>query len=86
MSEKAWQLIDQVGWCQGQSVKRKGTTIIGYCVMGAIRVTYGGDRSACWAAIEKMRAVIGEGGLAVWNDAPGQTKEHVIEVMQAVGV
>ena len=85
MSEKAWQLIDQVGWCQGQSVKRKGTTIIGYCVMGAIREAYGEGVDG-YDALDTVRAVIGGGGLAAWNDAPERTKEQVVATLKGVNV
>ena len=83
---KAWQLIEQVGWCQGQEVKRKRGVIVGYCARGAIYAVYSGDMRACWSAYGKVHAAIEDPYITQWNDAPERTKEHVVAIMKGVDV
>ena len=85
--KKAWQLIDQVGWCQDQWVKRnKQRMIIGYCAHGAIDEVYGYGTAAFWAAIDTVRATIGDPHITRWNDAPERTKEQVVAALKEANV
>ena len=84
---KAWELIEQTGWCQKKQVKRKRGVIVGYCAVEAINEIYGGGNVLVyWAAYDKVRAMTGDVNIVQWNDQPGQTKEHVVATLKGVDV
>ena len=84
--KKAWELIEQTGWCQKEEVKRKKGVVVGYCAAGAIFKVYGDDLTIFRGIINKVRAVIGAVGLAAWNDAPERTKAQVVATLKGVEV
>ena len=91
---KAWALIDQVGWCQGQEVKREGDTIVGYCAVGAIYHIYGAQRyDRCLKKVvarlpyrQSARRYNLLFALAAWNDAPKRTKAQVVTTLKGANV
>lgn len=84
---KAAQYIRRHGWCQYDEVNERGNV----CMNGAIRMVSIGDpgvglRGDCPlydAACDEVGIALGSLG-AVWNDAPGRTKEEVLAVFDRI--
>lgn len=87
---KAWELIEQTGWCQnvyaraanGQGASVEDPNAVSYCARGAIEVTHKNDLTDAIDRLyqgihDKYRLTVIE-----WNDAPERTKEEVIAVLK----
>lgn len=67
---KARNLIDRHGWCQ-HSFARGGM----YCTLGAIKAVAKLD----YQCREVLLSVLKVESVANWNDAPGRTKQEVLD-------
>lgn len=92
--EAAAKRLETVGWLQGsycpldQSLRDKPENIKATDVTGALRLAGGGhwvgeNDDAIAEAKEALRAQIGGGSLADWNDDKKRTKEQVIAKLMA---
>ena len=74
---KAWELLEQKGWCQGAMVDSTGRI----CAFQAVIQVYG------YGSPEESRvSELLHGPITRWNDAPGRTKEEVIEALRKADV
>jgi hypothetical protein len=77
---KAWELIEQRGWCQGHG----GTDKLGrICAAVAINMAHQLDASEARARLLKF---IDCGYITKWNDDPARTKAQVIAKMKEADV
>lgn len=89
---KAWELLEQKGWCQGDWAKnRRGASTIysrdsacSFCLLGSIYRVYEADERT--NALARIASVLKASSIAAWNDAPGRTKEEVIAALKAADV
>ena len=75
--------FDNHNWIQGKLFERRenDATIVGACLVGAIDMcTPLGETTAM---LQKFERAVGC-QLDVWNDAPGRTKEEVIQLIRKV--
>lgn len=79
---KAWELLEQKGWCQGAFVSNGR-----HCAMGALREVYPDDLEL-WKAQGKMLSALEPSYSSVtwWNDRPERTKEEVIAKLKEADV
>jgi hypothetical protein len=71
--ERAADIIEEVGWIQGEY----GDASKGLCILGAIGMawrSFGGS----FRAVPDSHALLGLPNAAVWNDARGRTKQQVV--------
>ena len=74
---KAWELLEQTGWCQGAMTDQDGCI----CAFHAVIQIYG------YGSPEESRlSWLIEGSISTWNDAPGRTKAEVIAALKAADV
>jgi hypothetical protein len=74
---RAADYIEEHGWCQSRVMDKEGRV----CLLGAI-LYVGGTGLDFMPRVEKA-AGIGQGGLiACWNNAPGRTKQEVVDVLR----
>jgi hypothetical protein len=82
--KRAKSLLQKVGWCKGQSVKRnRDNKPVAYCASGAINhaVGYSSNPHFYSEAIYRLNAIIGGGlvsGITLWNDDPKRKKKEVL--------
>lgn len=87
---KAWQLLEQKGWCQflsakdinGVHVEVTSPDASSFCLQGALRLAYG--YSPLYE--DKMELIWKElyERPDKWNDAPERTKQEVIDLLKKV--
>ena len=87
--ERAADLINTYGHKKGYF----GTQRTGYCMMGALAVVANASTEGCWIC-DVIPAIRWSAGLGVraeadnaidlikWNDAPGTTKEDVVNALR----
>lgn len=78
----AARLIETWGWVQGRSGSCRG----GFCAVGAIEhvlLNDGGITTNLWDRVfDKVEPVIGQVGLASWNDEKGRKKTEVVRALR----
>ena len=89
---KAWELLEQKGWCQGTYALNKHSMRVhptkrahAFCAIGAIRCIYK-TQERMEVAAKKVLKYIGLNNISIWNDSPGRTKEEVIEALRKADV
>ena len=78
---RAADLIEDRGWCQRALEDDMGR----YCAIGAILQVPGTTDERSVAATRLMKSIC-ERDVAVWNNAPGRTKEEVVAKLRAVAL
>jgi hypothetical protein len=82
----AAEYIREHGWIQGNLFDGKKCCAIGACWKGTDR--WGDTEDQHFAKdfhlFKAMVDVIGNGGVARWNDTPGRTKEEVLAVFDKI--
>ena len=73
----AINLLKTCGWIQGGL----GSFSQGYCAFGAIERSATSIITLTLAVLAAETAIGGRTPLASWNDAPGRTKEQVVEAL-----
>ena len=68
--------IERHGWCQGAHENGQGEV----CAMAAIYHCY---RRGDLTAMRRLQNYVGSRYVGDWNDAPGRTKEQVVEALRA---
>jgi hypothetical protein len=95
--EKATDLIETVGWTQGNYTKLDDETgvIIGYCALGActtaasilavsVELAPGLHTRLLNATFAALQQAVARESIMAWNDRPGQTREEVVEKLRHV--
>lgn len=80
--ERAAEILEHDGWCQGRYVSEDGSR----CLMGALwRAAYDGGGAYTLPEEESLRKFLGVGyrRLSQWNDAPGRTAKEVVAALRA---
>lgn len=77
------------GWIQLKSSNPEQTH---YCAVGAIGaasrridndfLSFLANETSAMSALDALNRVVGQGGIITFNDAPGRTKEEVLEVFK----
>lgn len=75
--ERAKLILNEYGWCQGTY----GDDSVGYCIMGATSEAC--PRGIPWSSIVDTLQGLVTCRLSAWNDAPGRTKEEVIDLLDS---
>jgi hypothetical protein len=70
-------LIETNGWCQGNLKNRQGN----FCIVGAHLELSWRRRAVSNQAFAALKRRLGD-NISLWNDAPGRTKEEVIELIR----
>ena len=89
---KAWELLEQKGWCQGVFAKdREGESVLPhspcaeqFCMLGALGAVYRDEEYL--SATDCLRRTLGETSLTAWNDDPTRTKAEVIAALKRADV
>ncbi len=87
---RAWELIEQVGWCQGayalDEEGRPGGALslkpTAYCTVGALCAIYAHDRPTYYQNYDKLQSELGN--IITWNDDRKRTKDEVISVLKGL--
>jgi hypothetical protein len=96
--DRAWKLIESVGWCQGKYRKDASGKLCSepeaacsFCILGALIAVYGeGEKYRLKMynirnrLIEKTDRVLI--GIAEWNDDKKRTKEEVVAVLKELDI
>lgn len=77
--DRAAEIIEQRGWCQGVSALPDGRCCAGW----AIRTASNQDESAFNSAANHFFGYIGWRPIHGWNDEPQMTKERVVATLRA---
>lgn len=84
---KARELIERVGWCQKRSIDYDYSAstgrATGYCIYGALLYSNGGIiEPGIEAHLASMLEGPGKFDYISFNDAPGRTKDEVIDFLK----
>jgi hypothetical protein len=96
--DRAWKLIESVGWCQGKYRKDASGELCvnpeaacSFCMIGALKAVYGGGEvyhlklhDVRSRLVEKTDRVLI--GIAEWNDDKKRTKEEVVAVLKELDI
>lgn len=91
---KAYELLEQKGWCQGYYAhtaegircgehSRKAAS---FCLMGALHATKDHNNDEFTSAFIAITHKIDGESIAQWNDAPGRTKEEVVKLLRSLDI
>lgn len=94
---KAYELLEQMGWCQGANARNWAGKKVDphhksacrFCLIGALDKIYDATSIAMMEAklaLYQQRVIPHNMGLAEWNDAPGRTKEEVIAALKQADI
>ena len=93
---KAWELLEQKGWCQGvyarnlygRKVDPHHKSACRFCLLGALDKIYDATSIAMMEAKQALyqHVIPHNMGLAEWNDTKGRTREEVIEALRKADV
>jgi hypothetical protein len=79
--DKAIELLETNGWCQGEYKSEDGKL----CMLGALFAARG-DFSETWSAIYNDLGFCLDSnsspGISFWNDTPGRTAAEVIDALK----
>ena len=84
MKTRPSDLIRDVGWCQGETVKFRGNKPVAYCAYGALQGVYNEEviSAEIWhELLSVVQRIIGT-AVVLWNDSHDRTKEEVIAVLE----
>lgn len=92
-------IIDQLEWCQGKlyqakagkdpwnSLNLNAENLVGCCLEGAIsalEIKSLSEYQILREARALIRGAIGTSNISQWNDAPGRTKQQVLDMLDGV--
>ena len=89
---KAWELLEEKGWCQyvyarnsaGIPVRPDNDSACSFCIVGAMEAARVGT-----AAFLKLGTHMRESGMAptaFWNDQPERTKAEVVALLKELDI
>lgn len=89
---KAYELLEQKGWCKGAPARDKKGFVTGYlsddaayyCILGALTKCYG--IPMVFTLKEKIYAETKVMDITTWNDDPKRTKEEVINLLKSLDI
>jgi len=87
---KPSDVLQEMEWIQGKTYKYTGNhnTIIGCCMVGAIYTAYAKandeERSVCLDRLTELCDSLEN--ISTWNDAPGRTKQEVVDKLREYGM
>lgn len=79
--ERAAQIIEEYGWCQGDWGDTAGHSCFNYACIRALKMATPNDLAAAHAMLDRfaVRAgFTGYGHATKWNDAPSRTAAEVV--------
>jgi hypothetical protein len=72
-------MLDNIGWVQNHYRQDDSTgKAIGFCAVGALETVKTKKYGATNSAFKRLRAVVDHGLIVEFNDAPGRTKQEVL--------
>jgi hypothetical protein len=91
---KPSEIIEKYGWCQnaaardsdGMSIHALSSEATCFCLSGAVQRAFRGGAYPWLVFMVDTKTFLPRGftSVIVWNDAPGRTKEEVIQLLKSV--
>lgn len=75
---KAAKILNEQGWCQGSAGSANGPMDVDTAILFANIELH---QQKYPQSLNRFRKVIGQTQILAWNDAPGRTKEQVIQAL-----